>query len=173
VTKRRQERGRSAQAAATEQESLEALRTTGQSIAAGVARELPGWVAAQVERILDAWGKADDDARAGARRAARDAGPVAAARVGRALEDLFGVDPAEQRSTPLAIVRTAYREPTEILTAVGVPDVVRDPFDERTLPEDRYDLAPRTLGDLGDPDLAPLHLAWGVAKARVLRARVT
>jgi hypothetical protein len=49
--------------------------------------------------------------------------------------------------------------------------VQRDPFDERMLPEDRYDLAPRTLGDLGDPELAPLHLAWGLAKAEVLRSR--
>lgn len=152
---------------------LEALRATGEAIAAGVARELPGWVSAQVERILDAWGRADDAARARARAAARDVGPEAAARVGRELEGLFAVDPAQHRSTPLAIVRTAYREPTVILGAIGVPDVVRDPFDKRTLPEDRYDLAPRTLGDLGDPQLAPLHLAWGVAKARVLRARVS
>ena len=143
-------------------------------------RSRPGWRAScrdgwrrRSSGSSTRWGKADDDARAGARQAARDAGPEAAARVGQALEDLFAVDPAEQRSTPLAIVRTAYREPTAILAAVGVPDVVRDPFDERTLPEDRYDLAPRTLGDLGDPDLAPLHLAWGVAKARVLRARVS
>ncbi len=45
------------------------------------------------------------------------------------------------------------------------------PFDERAWPEDRYDLVPRTLGDLGDPELGPLHLAWGMAKATVLRAR--
>ena len=156
-----------------EQLGLETLRATGEAIAAGVASGLPTWVSAQVERILDAWGKADADARARAREAASTAGPEAATRVGTALEELFAIDPADQRSTPLAIVRTAYREPTAILGEIGVPAVVRDPFDERTLPEDRYDLAPRTLGDLGDPDLAPLHLAWGVAKARVLRARVS
>jgi hypothetical protein len=107
-----------------------------------------------------------------ARSAAPAAGTAAAARISESLGALLATDPAEQRATPLEIVRTAYREPTEILIGAGVPPVQRDPFDERTLPEDRYDLAPRTLGDLGDAELAPLHMAWGVAKAMVLRARV-
>jgi hypothetical protein len=124
-----------------------------------------------VQRILDAWGRTGDTARDRALAAARVAGDAAAARIRRELEHLFTLDPAVQPSSPLAIVRGAYREPTAVLIEAGVPPVERDPFDERMLPEDRYDLAPRTLGDLGDPELAPLHLAWGVAKARVLRAR--
>ena len=68
-------------------------------------------------------------------------------------------------------VRTAYREPTAILRAAGVPPVRRDEFEERTLPDDRYGLAVRSLGDLGDEDLAPLLLAWGIGKATVVRAR--
>jgi hypothetical protein len=61
-------------------------------------------------------------------------------------------------------------EPTAVLAAAGMPDVVRDPFDERAWPEDRFGLVPRTLRDL-DPDLAAVHFAWGIAKAAVLRAR--
>jgi hypothetical protein len=57
-----------------------------------------------------------------------------------------------------------------VLAAAGLPDVVRDAFDERSWPEDRFGLVPRTLRDL-DPDLAAVHFAWGVAKAAVLRAR--
>ena len=68
-------------------------------------------------------------------------------------------------------MRSAYREPTAVLVAAGIPPVARDDFDERAWPDDRYGLVVRTLGDLGDPDLAPLHLAWGLAKARVLRLR--
>ena len=45
-----------------------------------------------------------------------------------------------------------------------------DAFDERSWPDDRFGLVPRTLRDL-DPDLAAVHFAWGVAKAAVLRAR--
>jgi hypothetical protein len=48
---------------------------------------------------------------------------------------------------------------------------VRDEFAERAWPDDDYGLVPDTLADLGDDDLAPLHLAWGVAKATVVRAR--
>jgi hypothetical protein len=151
--------------------ALQLLRETGDAIAAGVLRELPGWVVAQVDRILDAWGRAGERAREQARAGAPGAGVAAAARIGGELELLVARDPAEQWSSPLAIVRSAYREPTELLVAAGVPAVVRDPFDERMLPDDRYDLAPRTLGDLGDPELAPLHLTWGLAKARALRAR--
>jgi hypothetical protein len=151
--------------------ALATLDETGGAIIAGVAREVPSWVVAQVERLLDAWGRAADDARARATADAAQAGEAAARRVCDELDALFALDPAGQRATPLEIVRTVYREPTGVLADAGVPDVERDPFDERSWPDDRYDLVPRTLGDLGDPALAPLHLAWGLAKAEVLRAR--
>lgn len=97
------------------------------------------------------------------------AGAEAARRVGVELTALFALPVAEQQATPLEIVRTAYREPTAVLHAAGVPSVVRDDFDERAWPDDDYGLVPRTLGDLGDERLAPLHLAWGMAKAALLR----
>jgi hypothetical protein len=136
----------------------------------GVERELPGWVVRQVNRLLDAWGS-DEQARARAETDARDAGRRAAARVTGELRDLFAQDVEAQRATPLQIVRSAYREPTEVLEAAGVPAVRRDEFEERSLPDDRYGLALRNLGELGDEDLAPLLLAWGVGKATVVRAR--
>ncbi|HVW33614.1 MAG TPA: hypothetical protein VHL53_13830 [Acidimicrobiia bacterium] len=101
---------------------------------------------------------------------ARAAGEAAAERVAADLAALLALDPAEQRATPLQIIRTAVAEPTAVLAAAGLPDVVRDPFDEQAWPDDRFGLVPRTLQDL-DPDLAAVHFAWGVAKAAVLRAR--
>jgi hypothetical protein len=161
MTSRRQEETR----------SLQLLAASGEAIVAGVARELPGWVERQVERILDAWGRSDDDTRARAQREAVTAGRTAATRVEAELRALFALDPATQRATPLEIVRSAYREPTAVLHAVGIPPVERSDFDERAWPEDRYGLVIHDLGALGDAELAPLHFAWGMAKAKVLRAR--
>jgi hypothetical protein len=141
------------------------------AIVTGVARELPGWVQRSVTRIADVWGRLDTESRAALDRAAADAGAAAAGRVTAELRALFADDAAAQRATPLEIVRSAYREPTAVLASAGVPAVARDAFDERAWPDDAYGLVPRTLGDLGDPDLAPLHLAWGMAKSAVLRAR--
>jgi hypothetical protein len=147
------------------------LEETGAAIVAGVEAQVPAWARAQVERLLDAWGGASSDVRARAEAASAEAGAAAADRVVAELRALFGLDPEEQAATPLEIVRTVYREPTVVLRVAGVPPVVRDEFDERAWPGDVYGLVPRTLGDLGDPDLAPLHLAWGMAKAAAMRAR--
>ena len=154
-----------------EARALARLDETGAAIVAGVERQVPGWARAQVERLLDAWGRAPADARVRAEAQSAEAGAAAARRVVAELRALFAVDPAQQQATPLEVVRTAYREPTAVLAAAGVPPIVRDEFDERAWPDDDYGLVPRTLGDLGDPELAPLHLAWGMAKATAIRAR--
>jgi hypothetical protein len=159
---------------ASEGDDAGALRRLGEAsglIVDGVERELPGWVQRQVAFILDAWGRLDPDARSEVDHAARVAGRDATARVVTRLRELFALDPAAQTATPLEIVRSAYREPTAVLASAGIPPVERDGFDERAWPDDRYGLVPHTLGDLGDADLAPLMLAWGMAKAAVLRAR--
>jgi hypothetical protein len=147
------------------------LEDAGDAIVEGVARCGPEWVVASVMRLVDALGQLDGDARAAARAAAAEVAGPATEQVVARLRDLFARDPAEQRATPLQIVRALVAAPTAVLRAAGVPGVVRDAFEERAFPEDEYDLAPRTLGDLGDPDLGPQLLAWGMAKAAVLRAR--
>ena len=112
--------------------------------------------------------------RAGARRRAfgaeRDAvdarrSPRRPASTGE-LRALFALDPEAQRPTPLEIVRSAYREPTAVLAAAGIPPVERDEFAERAWPDDTYGLVVHGLGDLGDEDLAPLQMAWGHGQGR-------
>jgi len=154
-----------------EERHLRLLAEASDAIVAGVARELPGWVVRSVARILDLWARADADVRARAERDAVIAGDAATRRVVGELTDLFALDPADQVHAPLQIVRSASREPTAVLEAAGVAPVVRDPFDERSWPDDHYGLAIANLGDLGDESLAPLHFAWGMAKAGVLRDR--
>jgi hypothetical protein len=137
---------------------------------AGVRRRLPEYLLSRAGRVADAWGLTGE-ARADTEDALRAATTAATARVTAELEALLALDPADQRATPLEIVRNGVREPTAVLRSAGVGAVARDDFDERHEPDDVYDLAPRAVGDLGDPELGPRLLAWGLAKSRVLRAR--
>jgi len=140
------------------------------AIVAGVARTLPDWIQSRVAFIADAWGRLDDATRDALDLAAREVAQSATARVVADLSALFAADATEQRSTPLEIVRTATGDVAALLASVGIPPVERDAFDERAFPEDVYGITPASLADLGDDDLGPLQLAWGLAKTRVLRA---
>ncbi|MGZ4797777.1 MAG: hypothetical protein ACXVJZ_16180 [Acidimicrobiia bacterium] len=146
-----------------------AMAEAAAAITAGVARGAGPWVVRSVERILDAWDRVPADERAAVHERAAHAGAAASARVVAALDELFATDPRRQRMTPLEVVRSIVDEPTALLRELGIPGVVRDPFDERVRPDDDYDLTPRSLADLGDEDLAAQLLVWGVAKARLLR----
>ena len=146
------------------------LQEASDAILAGVTRMLPTWVEQRIAFIADAWGRLDPPTRAALDAGAVDAAAAATTRVTGALRDLFATDAAAQRTTPLEIVRSAAREVTAVLADAGIPPVDRDAFDERAFPDDVYGVTPSTLADLGDEDLGPLQLAWGLAKTRVLRA---
>src|SRR4051812_6804409 len=120
-----------------------------QAIVDGVERLSADWVVGAVTKIVDAWGRLDGSARAAAIDEARAAGNRAATRVGAELRQLFGQDPSVQRATPLEIVRSLRREPTEVLAAAGVPEVERDRYDVRAFPDDIYGIVPKAITDLG------------------------
>jgi hypothetical protein len=142
-----------------------------QRLVAGVHAGGGRWVEAAVARIVDAWGALDEPARAEVGAAAAAAGARSATRVGDELRSLFSLDPAAQRATPLEIIRSLRREATEVLQAAGVPEVVRDPYESRAFPDDVYGIVLHTPAELGDDDLGGALLAWGLGKAKVLRAR--
>jgi DNA-directed RNA polymerase specialized sigma24 family protein len=128
---------------------------------------VPGWVTRCVERrLLDYRGVADREVMA----AAVVAGRQAQADVASDLRALLEADIDAQATTPLSLLRRAVRYPTEVLRSAGVPPVQRDAFAESTFPDDDYDLAPASLGDV-DPDLVDVGLAWGAAKAMAHRRR--
>ena len=135
----------------------------------GVDRLAAAWVVRAVMRIVDAWGRLTPDARTATIAAARDAGEVARTRVVRELREFFAVDVAEQRTTPLAIVRTLRTDATEVLRAAGIPEVERDEFDTRAFPDDIYGIVPLSIAELGDDELGGALLAWGLGKSGVLR----
>ncbi len=146
------------------------LREASDAILTGVAAALPTWFEGRVSFIADAWDRLDAEARAALDAAARDAAVATTARVTDALRVLFHTEASAQRTTPLEIVRTAAVDVAEVLRSAGIPPVERDAFDERAFPDDAYGVTPSSLSDLGDDDLGPLQLAWGLAKARLLRA---
>jgi hypothetical protein len=147
----------------------EQLRQAEAQIVRGARAAIPDWAVRGIDRIVAAWGRCTAAQITELPGDAEAAGRLAAARVGDELVELFAAPLAAQRSTPLFVVRSAFREPTVVLADLGIPGVVRDPFDERVNPGDIYDLAPRGMADLGDSDLGPLLLAWGLTKARILQ----
>jgi hypothetical protein len=138
-----------------------------QALLDAVEAAVPGWVARCVERrLLDYRGVADEEVMA----AAVVVGRQAQAAVASDLRALLEADIDAQATTPLSLLRRAVRYPTEVLRSAGVPPVQRDAFAESTFPDDDYDLAPASLGDV-DPDLVDVGLAWGAAKAMAHRRR--
>jgi hypothetical protein len=136
---------------------------------AGVEAHLPAYLLRRTARLLDAWDGATGADRADTAARLRDAVEAATGRVAAELRRLIDTEPAAQHATPLEVVRGAVREPTVVLRAAGMPAVARDEFEERSFPDDRYGLAPRTFADLDDA-LGPEQLVWGLAKAALLRA---
>lgn len=136
------------------------LRDYAEALAIGIERALPVWVVQSVARVSSNVSLEDVN------RVAAQATAEIGAQVRRLLES----DIDQQRTTPLALLRTAVRYPTEVLRLAGVPPVERDRFAEEAFPDDIYDLTPASFGDL-DPDLAEPGLAWGAAKAFVHKRR--
>jgi len=149
-------------------DDLEALARYATVLADGVQSALPGWVERSVERVHVE--KLLRRPPVEVRDAASEAGLAAAAEVGGRVRALLALDIDEQRTGPLALVRQAVPYPTEVLRAAGVPPVDRDEFAARQFPDDVYDLAPTSFGEL-DPDLQEAGLVWGAAKAHVHLAR--
>jgi hypothetical protein len=130
---------------------------------------LPGWVERCVAEACERAGVA----AAGLKEAARAAGLQCAAETGPPLRELLETDVDVQQTTPLSVLRAAARFPTQVLAGAGVPAPDRDDFDASRFPDDPYGLTPASFADI-DPDLGPIGIAWGAAKAfEVLQRRRT
>ncbi len=78
----------------------------------------------------------------------------------------------EQRRSPLEIVQEAVAGPTTALAKMEVKAPLRDPVSVAALPGDIYGIAPASSAALGETAFEA-HLAWGIAKARVLAPLVS
>ncbi len=145
-----------------------ALRGHAGALLDAVTAALPGWVERSVADRYQQW--AGRSAPAAVVEHARQAGLDAVVALEPPLRDLLATDVDQQRSNPLAILRSAVRFPTEVLQEAGVPAVARDAHAEAMFPDDPYDLSPATFADLDDSVHEP-GLVWGAAKAHVVMAR--
>ena len=143
------------------------LESVSQELLDGVEAALPAWVRGHVLRLVEASGGAHDQALDDAISIASD---ECVAHVVPALAELFATDVDQQRTNPLAVVRSAVGFPSQVLAARGVPHVVRDEFAEQNFPDDVYDLSPASFADIS-PSLHELGIAWGAAKAHTHLAR--
>jgi hypothetical protein len=157
--------------AASEQRGIERMAEAGARIVAGVDRCAVGWTERVVVELADQWGRLAPDARDALIADARDAGERSRERVTAELRAFFALDAAQQRTTPLAIVRSLRAEATEVLSRAGLPPVERDPYEVRAFPDDIYGIVPHALPELGNDELGPTLLVWGLGKSAVLRAR--
>ena len=143
------------------------LRSAGEALGDAVVAALPSWVERSVRGLLEAWRGTADPALV---TRAREEGQRAAVELGPELRRLLGEDVDRQWANPLALVRRAVSCPTAVLRDAGVPEVVRDEYDEAHFPDDVYGLTPRTFSDV-DPSLQDVSLVWGAAKARASMVR--
>lgn len=136
-------------------------------LADGAIAALGGWVERCVAETCE---RAGVDA-AGLSEHARAAGEQCVAETGPPLRDLLATDVDEQQTTPLSVLRGAVRYPTQVLADGGVPEPERDNFERSRFGDDPYGLTPASFADI-DPELGPIGIAWGAAKAfEVLQRR--
>jgi hypothetical protein len=124
-----------------------ALAGYADALAGALDAALPGWVDRSVRGVLAARDEAMPRLRA-----------------------LLATDIDDQRTNPLAILRSLVPHLTAVLRSAGARPVARDEFAVRNFPDDVYDLTPASFADV-DPALHDPGLSWGAAKAHVHLAR--
>jgi hypothetical protein len=122
---------------------------------------LAGWMSRLLEGRLRSAGIDPGGWRAGI----DDASELVRDRVLGQLRRLLETDIDEQRTNPLAIVRANVGPGTELLRRAGVPELRREPFEERAFPDDVFALGPASWADVDDALVEP-GLVWGAWKAK-------
>jgi hypothetical protein len=86
------------------------------------------------------------------------------------LQSLLEVDPTEQKTNPLALLREATMPVTDELRRIGATPIERDEFHQRSFPSDVFGLCPATWADIHESLVEP-GLEWGAFKAASVISR--
>lgn len=148
-------------------EDEEAFQRYSQELADAIDREIEGWVTRSVKERCAAAGVSLTPDQL-------ESLEVAASRcradVTGQVHDLLTADIDDQRTTPLAIIRSTVHYGAAVLSGAGVEPVQRDEFERRSFPDDYYGLTPAAMSDVAE-SLAEPALVWGAAKAHIHRTR--
>ena len=137
------------------------------ALLAAVDSSFVGWLQnCAIQGCVRGLGACSDDLAAAALQMAQAARPIVVCE----LEALLSLDPEQQRTNPLSVLREAVRFPAALLLENAVPTPVRSSFDARILPLDVYGLGPANWADV-DPSLSEPGLIWGAWKAKTILDR--
>lgn len=140
-------------------------RETGALLVEAVAAALPSWLEYQLALRLDH--SVIDDNRT---EIDRQVGHIAEACVAE-LTELVMLPFENQRTSPLAVLRSVVAPLTDLLAALGAEPSERDQAAIDLHPSDVFDLTPGAFAEFGE-DVGDAGLRWGAAKAFVhLRSR--
>jgi len=143
------------------------LSDIGERLADEIEIALGPWVVKSITTVFEAWhGEMTSTAAADAAAAAAAVTDDLVPR----LRQLLAADVDDQWTNPLQLIRGSVSHVTDALSRLGVGEVVRDDFAERTAPSDVYGLEPARFADV-DASLHEIGLAWGAAKAKAHIAR--
>ena len=124
------------------------------------------WLATTMLRVLEHQDVSTDAAAVSVHETA----DVVSSRLLRDLDRLLETDPDDQRSNPLALIRDALSEPSDVLSHLGAQPVPRDEFARNANPGDIFGMAPATWSDI-DERLHEPGLKWGAWKAATILMR--
>lgn len=145
----------------------ELFRKYSQELADAIDAQVEGWVTRSVRsRCAFAGVEMTDELEVSLKRAARSC----RVDVGARMIELLTSDIDEQRTTPLAIMRSSIHYAADVLAIAGVGPVERDEFERRSFPDDIYALSPASMADVHE-SLADPAIVWGAAKAHIHRSR--
>ena len=142
-----------------------------ESVAGAAIDGIPQELLRAVDSAFGAWFLARVTATAGRGDAALDeAARAAAGWVRTELAALLATGAEQQRTNPLQLLRSAARFATPVLRDMGVPEPLRDEFEQRAMPEDPYGIGPLAWIDLGE-EVHEAGITWGAWKAATIMSR--
>jgi hypothetical protein len=138
-----------------------------QDLYVAVNNAVPAWISSRVSEIASS---SCDVRSVEFTSALADVVEKTSQEVSKNLFSLLATDVDIQQSNPLHILRTSTTSATQMLQGLRVPEVQRDEYEVRAMPDDVFAIGPLTWRDLGE-DVHEAGISWGAWKAATILTR--